>query len=319
MSSHMKGRVAVVGAGVMGLTTAVLLRESGYDPVVFADEWEATTSSVAPALWLPYDAEPERLVTAWALLSYGRFQELARVPGTGVSMVDFQYRSLRENAALPLWAESIGYRRLGRGEHFSSGFQTRVPLMDTTHYLGYLRQRAGLTEGSVQRGHLPSLEEIPDNFRLVVNCAGYGARSLVPDEHMEPRRGQLVVVERLEKKQAFVLDEPLTYVIPRENDCVFGGVNMLSDSTVPDDDLTNQIVNRCSRMLELPAPPQIRATLVGIRPKRNIGVRVEPSWLEDGRVVIHNYGHGGCGLSLSWGCAQKAVELVRTFTVVRTR
>jgi D-amino-acid oxidase len=48
-----------------------------------------------------------------------------------------------------------------------------------------------------------------------------------------------------------------------------------------------------------------------LRPSRRSGVRVGAEKLPDGRSVIHNYGHGGAGFTLSWGCAQTVFELAR--------
>ena len=59
--------VAIVGAGVSGLTCAVLFAERSYRTVIFAEETgERTTSAAAAALWYPYDAEPADSVIAWA-------------------------------------------------------------------------------------------------------------------------------------------------------------------------------------------------------------------------------------------------------------
>ncbi|HYK02230.1 MAG TPA: FAD-dependent oxidoreductase [Thermoanaerobaculia bacterium] len=309
--------VAIVGAGVVGLTTAVVLIEhGGYAPVIFSSNRTSnTTSSVGAAVWFPYDAEPEPLVAAWGLLSYGRFAELARVPDTGVSMIDFEYRSAHDDVHVPEWAESIGYRRLqpSKDSPYLSAFQVRVPLMDTTRYLRYLEKRTKLTDELFRCVSLNALTEIPADFPVVVNCSGYGARALVVDDEMIAHRGQVAVVEKLAHVPAFALDKPLTYVIPRENDCVFGGVNETSEDIAPNHELTREIVARCSKMLNLQRSPSVLAEPVGIRPARKAGVRLQAERLGDGRLVVHNYGHGGCGVSLSWGCAQKVLQLVETF------
>ena len=63
--------VAIVGAGVSGLTCGVLLAERGYPTAIFAEETgEQTTSAAAAALWFPYDAKPADAVIAWALETY---------------------------------------------------------------------------------------------------------------------------------------------------------------------------------------------------------------------------------------------------------
>ena len=73
------------------------------------------------------------------------------------------------------------------------------------------------------------------------------------------------------------------------------------------------ILNRCAEQLNLPrlkkAP--ILSQWVGLRPFRLDGVRLEHELYQDKLHVIHNYGHGGCGVTLSWGCAGAVVQLVK--------
>ncbi len=54
--------------------------------------------------------------------------------------------------------------------------------------------------------------------------------------------------------------------------------------------------------------PNVLAERVGLRPFRKLGVRLEREQLHDGRIVIHNYGHGGAGFTLSWGCAREVLD-----------
>ena len=61
-------------------------------------------------------------------------------------------------------------------------------------------------------------------------------------------------------------------------------------------------------MLEI-AEPIVVAERVGIRPFRRGGVCLRAERLSDGRRVIHNYGHGGAGFTLSWGCARRVAQL----------
>jgi D-amino-acid oxidase len=145
----------------------------------------------------------------------------------------------------------------------------------------------------------------------VINCTGIGARTLVSDPDLKPHRGQVVLVEKLNLPSAVVCDDPpLMYAIPRTNDCVFGGTNEISDDLVPDPATTAAIVAECSAVLKI-APPRILGTRVGLRPYRKSGVRVEAARMEDGRTIIHNYGHGGAGFTLSWGCARSVLDLAR--------
>jgi D-amino-acid oxidase len=100
------------------------------------------------------------------------------------------------------------------------------------------------------------------------------------------------------------------YAIPRTNDTVFGGTNEVNDSREPDPGTTTAILEECSCVLNIP-PPKVIGVRVGLRPFRKTGVRLETGQLGDGRRVIHNYGHGGAGFTLSWGCAEDVLRLVR--------
>ena len=144
----------------------------------------------------------------------------------------------------------------------------------------------------------------------MIDCAGIGARELVNDPDLEPHRGQVAIVPKIESlSAAIVCDEaPLMYAIPRANDCVFGGTNEVSDNLTADSETTSRILAECGRVLNIDKPT-VLAERVGLRPFRRSGVRLERDRLRDGRTVIHNYGHGGAGFTLSWGCAREVLEM----------
>jgi D-amino-acid oxidase len=196
---------------------------------------------------------------------------------------------------------------------FTNGFAMNVPLMDTTIYLDYLAQRFITAGGVINSGIcLTTLQDISREFDLLVNCAGIGAKSLVDDADLESHRGQVVIVPRLAPTRAIVCDDPpLMYAIPRTKDCIFGGTNEISEDRRVNPAATSQIVAECSRALNIDQP-KVLAEKVGLRPFRKSGVRVCIERLSDGRSAIHNYGHGGSGFTLSWGCAQKVFSLVQT-------
>jgi D-amino-acid oxidase len=312
----MNHRIAIIGAGVSGLTCGVVLAENGFEVhLLAADLISKTTSAVAAAMWFPYDAEPADKVVPWALESYDVFRALTHDPATGVSMIELRQFRRSEDLQIPAWAETFNARSTK-----STEFVMTVPLSDSSIYLDYLRTRLLVAGGKLTTGiRLDKPEEVDPAFDLVINCAGIGARTLVSDLDLEPHRGQVVLVEKLDLPGAVVCDDPpLMYAIPRTNDCVLGGTNEISDDLVPDPDVTAAIISECSAILKI-APPRIIATRVGLRPYRKSGVRVEAGRLADGRPTIHNYGHGGAGFTLSWGCARTVLELAKACASPKTR
>ena len=319
----MPKQIAIIGAGVSGLTCGVLFADRGYRVSIFADEiGQQTTSAAAAAIWYPYDAGPADKVIAWALETYKLLADLGQDAQSGVSMIELLTFSRAGEIQIPDWAHALGAKLLSNvatvlcavtnrpqagGYKFKSGFTLNGPLMDTTISLDYLAKRFAAAGGSLKANvHFDKLEDVDLAFDLVINCAGIGAKTLVQDVDLEPHRGQVAIVPKIDNLSCAIVsdDAPLMYAIPRANDCIFGGTNDLSEDRHVDPAATARVVAECSRVLNI-ENPKVLTERVGLRPFRKSGVRLERGKLRDGRAVIHNYGHGGAGFTLSWGCAQE--------------
>src|SRR5438105_4073997 len=320
----MRNRAAIIGAGVSGLTCGIVFVEHEWDVTIFADETgEQTTSGAAAAVWFPYDAEPAEKVIPWSLITYERLRELARDSRSGVSMLELRQFTRTGEIAIPDWAKNLGAHPIPvipnavegsrggpRRSSFGSGFALTVPLIDTTIYLDYLVNRFRTAGGVIESAHINKVEEISRDFDVIINCTGIGARELAHDSELEPHRGQVAIVPKLDLAQAIVCDDaPLMYAIPRAHDCVFGGTNSISENREPSSADTTAIVSECSRVLGID-PPRVLAVKLGLRPCRQSGVRLERERFSDGRTLIQNYGHGGAGFTLSWACAEEVWAIV---------
>jgi len=306
--------VAIIGAGVSGLTCGGVFVERGFRTAIFAEQiGQQTTSGAAAALWFPYDTQPADKVIPWALATYKVLVDLTKDPRSGVSMIELRQYCRTGQIQIPDWAALfvISTEVEKSLTVFSSGFSINVPLMDTTIYLDYLAKRFQKAGGSINESvHFEELEDVDPKFDLVINCAGIGARELAHDADLEPHRGQVAIVPKIDKMKCAIVcdDDPLMYAIPRTNDCVFGGTNEVSDNLEADPVATKAIVSECAQVLKMESPRVLRER-VGLRPFRKSGVRLEAGKLSDGRTVIHNYGHGGSGFTLSWGCAENVFEI----------
>ena len=311
--------VVVIGGGVIGLSTATLLRESGLEVLVrTAAPPPATTSAVAAALWLPYKAYPEDRVLAWGQRTFEVFEELAlNSEETGARMRE-GLELWREPVPDPWWASAVPNVRRCREDELPPGFQDghvfSVPVVEMPVYLRYLAERFLDGGGRIEEHAVSSLGKAAGEARVVVDCAGLGARELAGDPSMTPIRGQILRVANpgLER---FLLDEEnpegVTYVVPRSNDCVLGGTAEEGDwNTEPNPETAEGILRRCVGLEPRLAGVEILEHRVGLRPGRP-EVRLEAETLADGTACIHNYGHGGSGVTLSWGCAEEAAGLVR--------
>ncbi|WP_435742164.1 FAD-dependent oxidoreductase [Nocardioides sp. SYSU DS0663] len=296
-------RVIVVGAGVSGLTCAVRLLEAGHRvDVVARDLPLETVSAVAAAIWYPYRALPQDRVAAWARTSYGVLAGLAEVDGTGVRMMSGT--EVRDGAGEPWWRAAVPH--LEQTDEVPAGWRTgwrlTVPVVEMPTYLAWLVRRVEELGGTLTRLNLRAL---PDGGDAVVDCAGIGARLLAADLSVTPVRGQVVLLEHTGLDHWWLDGSGPTYVVPRSRDIVVGGTDEEGEwSRTPSEESTRDILRRAERLVPGLAGARVLRTKVGLRPARP-SVRLE----RQGRVV-HCYGHGGAGVTLSWGCAEEVVTIL---------
>ncbi|MFC0505397.1 FAD-dependent oxidoreductase [Micromonospora costi] len=309
-------RVRVVGAGVVGLTSALRLAQAGHEAdVVAAAVGHGTTSSVAAALWYPYRAYPEADVTRWSATTYRVLRGLTSDPSAGVRIR--RGRELfREHTPDPWWREAVP--ELGRvaGDRlpagYVDGYELSVPVVDMAVHLPWLRGRLESAGVPLRTGRLGDLAEAFEGVDVVVNCTGLGARELVQDGTLTPVRGQVIVVAQFGLTEWFLDQtdpEHLVYVVPRGDTVLLGGT-----AEERDEDLrvrpgtTADILERCSRLVPALRGADVLDRRVGLRPGRPV-VRLETEVVDHGPVV-HCYGHGGAGVTLSYGCAEEVAALV---------
>lgn len=313
MESTRNNGVIVVGAGVIGLTTALVLAERGIRVRVWTrDPLAATTSAVAGALWWPYRIEPVARARAWALQSLDVYEELATRPeSTGVRMVEGVLGEADLDRA-ETWAAARlpGLRASTADEYAGRGLWARLPLIDMSTHLPWLRERLVKAGGVVEERTVADFAEV--DAPVVVNCTGLGARSLVPDASVRPVRGQLVVVENPGIRTWLTstgVDGEMAYFFPQPGRLLLGGTaDEDAWSLEPDPAVASAIVRRCAAVRPEIAGARVLEHRVGLRPARD-AVRLEGEVLPDGRVLVHNYGHGGAGVTVAWGCAGQAAGL----------
>jgi D-amino-acid oxidase len=308
--------VVVIGAGVSGLTTAICLAEAGLRVrIVTARPPLETTSAVAGAMWGkgPGVAEPAERITAWSAVTFTEFAALADDPSTGVRFARGR-EATREPVAPPAPELARSVARCVPDElptGFLDGHWLTVPLVDMPTYLTHLLRRFAAAGGVVVPGVVRGRADLAGAAPVVVNCAGVAARDLVPDETVSPVRGQHVVVANPGLDEFFVEEtDELSWVsyFPHGDKVVLGGLAGVGDwNLTPDPATAAAIVDRCAAVEPRLADAPILAHLVGLRPTRP-AVRVAEERV-DGTRWLHNYGHGGMGVTLSWGCAREVAEL----------
>ena len=307
------GRVVVVGAGVIGLSCAVRLLEAGHRVDVLARDLPLeTTSAVAAAIWYPYRAWPADRVLPWSRESYGVFASIAAdQPESGVRMHEGT-EVVAHRDELPWWADAVPDLRetVEVPAGYDGGWSFTTPIVEMPVYLRWLAGRVLDAGGSITRLNLHGLPTTGDGAdrHAVVDCSGIGAKFLAADPSVYPVQGQVVLVEQVGLDRWWVNDvetEGPTYVVPRSRDIVVGGTDVEGEwSRTPSPEVASAILRRALRLVPELAGAEVLGHRVGLRPARP-AVRLE-------RVgdVVHCYGHGGSGVTLSWGCAREVAELL---------
>lgn len=222
----------------------------------------------------------------------------------------------------PDWAGVVpGYRRLSAADlaaldptaAYTHGFAYDTIIAEGRLYMRWLLAAIeGTGRGGVERRQVDSLAAL-SSYDAVLNCAGLGARELAPDPAMYAIRGHVVRVRapwvRYHVEAGQTDESAPAYIIPNADTVVLGGTKQKGDEhTVPRAADTAEILKRCCEVVPSLAAAPVVSEWVGLRPGRD-GVRLEVERQAGGPLIVHNYGHGGSGLTLGWGCALEAAEL----------
>jgi D-amino-acid oxidase len=262
-------------------------------------------------MWGPYLVEPVDRVRVWSDRTLEVLRKLATDPATGVHLVSGVEAS-RTPVEPPVWGNRLdGFRVCDASElpdGFVAGWRFTVPMVDMPVYLAYLERRLAAAGGTIEIRRIDSLSEATTVAPVVVNCTGMGARDLVPDPDLTPIRGQLVVVENPGITEFFSEDTGLSpdllHFSPHGDAMILGGTAQPGVwSREPDPATAAAIIARCAEIEPRLRDAHVLHHRVGLRPTL-ARVRVEEQ-TANGTRLIHNYGHGGAGVTLSWGCANE--------------
>lgn len=163
-------------------------------------------------------------------------------------------------------------------------------------------------------------------YDIIINCSGLGAIELCKDEWLEPCRGQIARIEAPWIRHFYHIENSnakkphVAYIYPNISNVVIGGTSDIGNDLAVSKETHDLIVERAAKIVPSIEGAALVRDWVGLRPSRtavrlereDVVLKSEAEKLEKTVRVIHNYGHGPCGVSLSWGCAQHTVELVKS-------
>ncbi|NOS67090.1 MAG: FAD-binding oxidoreductase [Candidatus Peribacteraceae bacterium] len=324
-----KQPVLILGTGISGLSVANELLTSGkYDVTHWSDRpVEQMTSSKAAAFWYPVCVEgKEEQIVEWSEQTLHHFLGLLSTPNAGVSMKETCELHRKPKEKDPAWARVVAdFRHAKRSDlpqEFVSAYLLTVPVAMTRYYLEYMLQKNVARGAKIEAKHVDDIQEALDQYDVVVNCTGMGARDLggAKDDKMLAVRGDLVRIKNPGNISDILMDEDnpkVTYICPRtapdrtQSDVILGGTfDEGNEKTEIDEDVAQGIIERCAQFHESIRGMKPLEHIVGHRPKRKGGVRVEEESRSGGKRLVWNVGHGGSGFTIAQGCAADVVKLI---------
>ncbi|XP_069743696.1 D-aspartate oxidase [Narcine bancroftii] len=324
-----KVRVAVIGAGIVGLSTAVCVAESipNCSVTVIAEKFSPNTTSDLAAGVLSPHFSPETPIyrqRRWFEDTFAHVYSIAQsedAPDVGVQFLSgWEFFEKPPKERMPFWSDiTLAFRFMNESElkRFPGarfGWTYTTLQCESNRYLNWLEKRLMKAEGQLQEGKVMDLWELDGKYDIVVNCTGMGARALTGDMQIYPVRGQVHKVHAPWLKHFVRTDINNMYIYPGINSVTLGGTRQRDDwrlSIDPSD--SKAILEKCC--VYEPSLKLCRKLSegVGLRPTRDV-LRLEKEKLErDGRhmLVVHNYGHGPAGVGFHWGTAKEAAQLVK--------
>ena len=340
-------RVAVIGAGVIGLSVAThLLEKFQKDLVVtiIAEKFSPNTiSSDKSGGWIfpPLSSSetltphnPDRVVS-WVKGTVEKFSEIYYSEECNEAGLSLAHGYLQSREIVPpylqpnfesekfLWTKFVqDFRYMPIEVSQSEVYDCDKPLLGFTTfivpcpvYLPWLLKRFKGLGGVSKERKIHNFSELIGSYDIVINCTGLGARELANDPLVYPVRGHIVSVSAPWIKQWVVRRLPITgksaYVFPRRNEVLLGGsFDVDNEDLTVDSNEVKKILEGCISVIPSLAEAEQKTCWAGVRPCRKGGIRLEKEEREE-FVLIHCYGHGGDGVSLSWGCAIEVGTLVR--------
>lgn len=308
-------RIAVVGAGVVGLSIAHELAVAGHEVTVLTElEPLETTSAAAGAIWFPYEAERSPAVDLMLEASLRRFRAIAADADAGVDLRDgiIIERTAAPDRSWTQWVEAspADPAELPAG---TTGMRTRVPLATMSQYLPWLQAQCHALGVRFEHRSVQEVDALAREFDTAVVAAGLrGGALLGDDDTVVPIRGQVVWVANPGFWEFRIDDdgpEGISYVLPRRDCLVLGGTHEVGAiSLEPDLGIEAGILARAAALVPEIAGAEILSRAVGLRPAR-ARLRIEEVPGHALRIVAA-YGHGGAGMTLSWGTAEHVAAMV---------
>ena len=305
-------KITIVGAGISGLVTAYTLGKQKHTIKIIAKDFTPNiTSDRAAAFWFPYHIRNDERGIHWCKRSYEVYKRLSEDSSSGVSMQKL-LKVVRpgvqeEEVTWFSFMPEGSWRILGEDEvpvGYATGYDVQVPLIETQIFLPWLMNELQQMNITIVEGEIRSFDEITD-VDVIINCSALGSQQLCNDKDLIPVRGQVGLLAPKIFGYIFLDNELPLYIVPRKDAIIIGGTYEAGVTDAVTETATiDRLFDNAYKVFPELRDQKIIGSWAGLRPYRPL-VRVE----REGKI-IHNYGHGGSGFTLAWGCAEEVRLLI---------
>lgn len=321
--------VAIVGAGTVGLSTAWRIKKELNDlakvkvTIISEKFYNETTSYGSGGLWEPYQilGTPDDKINEWGKDAFEYFLNLYNSPDgaqAGVQLLT-AYNILEENQELiiPSWKDIVfnfqvltadDLQKMSLPKRFVKGFTFGTLVIDQKYYMRYMTNELHKMGIKFIQQKVNNLDELYNKkYNVIINCTGLGSYTLLQDTLMYPIRGQVLRVKAPWMSNVWFFGTPTRYIIPNVDAVVLGGTAQKDnwDTSSSRDDIKS-ILDDIYDVFPSMQDATIESTWAGLRPGRT-PVRLDSETIND-ILIVHNYGHGGSGITLAMGCANEVVQ-----------
>lgn len=309
----MSKKIAVIGAGISGMSNALLLSQQGHELHIIATSFSPNiTSNRAAAFWFPYHIRNDKRGIGWCRKSFD-FYAAHCSEETGISMKKLIKAVKKNTGDEDSWLDFMPEGTVkplqedAAPKGYDIAYEASVPLIETQLFLPWIYKQLEGSGATFKHQQIFDLHSITGEYDAIINCSALGARDLCNDKTIIPVRGQVVLLEPGFPDHIFLDNQTPSYIVPRKDATIVGGTyeeNVYDERT--EQESLDDILRRAYSVFEGLENRKIIGNWAGLRPYRPT-VRLE---VEHGTNIIHNYGHGGSGYTLAFGCAEDVVGLV---------